>query len=83
MVLLVIRRAASSGFALLAAILAGLVVSATAAEPENGKFWRRPTICTQQYAPVCGTKNGVMKVYSIRCFAAAEGAKVIATGTCR
>lgn len=66
----------------LACIVAGVVVAAS--EPNNGNFRRRPpSVCTQQYAPVCGEINGVTKTYSNTCFAAADGAKVIAQGPCR
>jgi len=43
---------------------------------------RRPTICTEQYAPVCGRINGVLKTYSNQCHARADGADVIAQGSC-
>jgi len=69
-----------------ACIVACLVIAAAAmaAEPNNDNFrQRRPSVCTQQYAPVCGEMNGVTKTYSNACFAAADGAKVIAQGPCR
>jgi Kazal-type serine protease inhibitor domain len=40
-------------------------------------------VCTEQYAPVCGQAGRVTKTYSNRCFARADGAKVIAQGSCR
>ncbi|THD64849.1 MAG: hypothetical protein E7813_16360 [Bradyrhizobium sp.] len=43
---------------------------------------RRPTVCTEQYEPVCGRINGVLKTYSNQCYARAEGADVIAQGSC-
>jgi hypothetical protein len=43
---------------------------------------RRPTVCTEQYAPVCGRINRVLKTYSNQSFARAEGANVIAQGPC-
>jgi hypothetical protein len=43
---------------------------------------RRPTVCTEQYAPVCGRINGVLRTYSNQCFARADGADVIAQGPC-
>ena len=55
---------------------------ANAAEPDQSDIRSRP-ICTEQYAPVCGEKNGVTKTYSNACFAAADHAKVIAQGPCR
>jgi hypothetical protein len=70
----------------LACIVAGLVIAAaaTAAEPNSDNpQQQRPTVCTQQYAPVCGEIKGVTKTYSNACFAAAAGAKVIAQGPCR
>ena len=72
--------------ATIACILADPFVAAAgaASEPNNGNFPRpRPSVCTQQYAPVCGEINGVTKTYSNACFAAADGAKVIAEGPCR
>lgn len=43
---------------------------------------RRPTVCTEQYLPVCGRIGGALKTYSNQCFARAAGAKVIADGPC-
>ena len=43
---------------------------------------RRPTVCTEQYAPVCGRSNGVLKTYSNQCYARADGADVITQGPC-
>ena len=43
---------------------------------------RRPTVCTEQYSPVCGRTNGVLKTYSNQCYARADGADVIAQGQC-
>jgi hypothetical protein len=67
--------------------LVGVSVTGTwsmASESDNRNFQRRPAVCTEQYAPVCGIKNGVTKTYSNSCFAAAGGgAKVIAQGPCR
>ena len=54
-----------------------------AAADDGGNFRRRPAVCTQQYAPVCGEINGVAMTYSNACFAAADGAKVVAQGPCR
>ncbi len=51
-------------------------VTAQLAPKEDGA--RRPTVCTEQYAPVCGRINGVLKTYSNQCFARADGADVIA-----
>lgn len=67
------------------ALVSGSVAETTSAasEPDNRNFQRRPTVCTQQYAPVCGKINGVTKTYSNSCFAAADGAKIIAQGPCR
>ena len=72
-------------FVLPMCVLAGCAIatSATASEPDNSNFRRRPSVCTEQYAPVCGERNGVTKTYSNACFAAADGAKVIAQGPCR
>jgi Kazal-type serine protease inhibitor domain len=43
---------------------------------------RRPTVCTEQYLPVCGRVGDVDKTYSNACFARADGAAVIAQGPC-
>jgi Kazal-type serine protease inhibitor domain len=70
--------------ALIAGALAGGLVGAwTASAAEPGKSTKRPEICTEQYLPVCGKKNGVSKTYSNACFARADGAKVVAQGPCR
>lgn len=69
-----------------AAVLA-VVLAAAAATParaqDQTKSRPRPQICTEQWAPVCGKKNGVTKTYSNACFAAADGAAVVAQGPCR
>ncbi len=44
---------------------------------------RRPTVCTEQYLPVCGRIGSVTQTYSNACFARAAGAHVIAQGPCR
>ena len=56
------------------------VVTAQLSPKEDGA--RRPTVCTEQYAPVCGRINGVLRTYSNQCFARADGADVIAQGPC-
>jgi hypothetical protein len=43
---------------------------------------RRPTVCTEQYAPVCGRLNDVLKTYPNACYARAAGAEVVAQGPC-
>ena len=43
---------------------------------------RRPTVCTEQYLPVCARFGGILKTHSNQCFARAAGAKVIADGPC-
>jgi hypothetical protein len=43
---------------------------------------RRPTVCTEQYAPVCGRLRNVVKTYPNQCYARAAGAEVIAQGPC-
>jgi hypothetical protein len=50
-------------------------------EPRDSSA-RRPTVCTEQYAPVCGRIEGVLKTYSNQCYARAGGAEVIAQGPC-
>ncbi|SRR5579872_267714 len=42
----------------------------------------RPTVCTEQYEPVCGRINGFRKTYSNRCYARADGASIVAQGRC-
>jgi hypothetical protein len=75
------KRALILTIALVSGSVAGTMSAAS--EPDNRSFQRRPSVCTEQYAPVCGKLNGVTKTYSNSCYAAAEGAKVIAQGPCR
>jgi hypothetical protein len=49
------------------------------ATPEPTK---EPIFCTEDYAPVCGVKDGVSKTYSNACHAGADGASVSTTGEC-
>ena len=48
----------------------------------NDPDTRRPTVCIEQYAPVCGRLSNVVKTYSNQCYARAAGAEVIAQGPC-
>jgi hypothetical protein len=41
-----------------------------------------PMFCTEDYAPVCGVKEGASKTYSNACHARADGATVSAQGEC-
>ncbi len=43
---------------------------------------RRPTVCIEQYAPVCGRIGNVTRTFSNACFAHAAGAEVVAQGPC-
>lgn len=43
---------------------------------------RRPTVCTEQYAPVCGRLNNLIKTFSNQCYARAAGAEIVAQGPC-
>jgi hypothetical protein len=67
-----------------AAIAAVLLTGSMADARANDQMVapRRPTICTEQYLPVCGQRGSVIKTYSNACFARADGAKVIAQGPC-
>lgn len=59
--------------------------SPRSAETEMSQFTpepRRPIVCTQQYAPVCGRIGTATRTYSNACVARAAGAKVIALGPC-
>lgn len=53
-------------------------IKVTSALPEA----RRPTVCTEQYAPVCGRIGNLAKTYSNSCFARAAGAAAITEGPC-
>ncbi len=41
-----------------------------------------PSVCTEQYLPVCGRLNTVVRTYPNQCYARAAGAEVIAQGPC-
>jgi hypothetical protein len=43
----------------------------------------RSVFCTDEYAPVCGVKNGVAQMYSNKCRAFADGATVADLGKCQ
>ena len=67
------------------AILAALLAAAAPALAQRAwqeEDMRRPTVCTEQYAPVCGRLNNVMKTYPNACYARAAGAEVVAQGPC-
>jgi hypothetical protein len=39
-------------------------------------------VCTEQYAPVCGRIDNVMRTFSNACYARAAGAEIVAPGPC-
>jgi Kazal-type serine protease inhibitor-like protein len=43
---------------------------------------KEPVFCTEDYAPVCGVKDGASQTYSNACHAHADGASVSAIGEC-
>ncbi len=43
----------------------------------------RSVFCTDEYAPICGVKNGVARIYSNKCRAFADGATVANLGKCQ
>jgi hypothetical protein len=63
-------------------------VATVQADASNGRTGpapvaqRRPTVCTEQYAPVCGRVGTLQKTYSNACFARADGATVVGEGPC-
>ncbi len=68
-----------------AALTAALLVAAVPAASQrasNDQDTRRPAVCTEQYLPVCGRLNNVVKTYPNQCYARAAGAEVIAQGPC-
>ena len=69
---------AASAFLVSAGSASAQLFFAVGKQPVN-----RPTVCTQQFAPVCAVKNGMARTYSNACFARADGARVIAQGECR
>jgi hypothetical protein len=54
-------------------------VATPSSTPEPTK---EPIFCTEDYAPVCGVKDGASQTYSNACHARADGASVSATGEC-
>lgn len=70
---------ASRRLALLAVAQTFLMVLAPMANAREGM---RPTVCTEQYAPVCARTGDVLKTYSNACFAHAGGATLVAQGPC-
>jgi orotate phosphoribosyltransferase len=77
------RRIAAPGVVASVALAGVFIASWTALAVADDNTQRRPTVCTEQYLPVCGKINNVTKTYSNACFARAAGAKVIAQGPCR
>lgn len=75
------KRSILPVFLIALALVAGSTFNAWAADHAGNL--RQPTVCTEQYLPVCGRINAVVKTYSNACFARAAGAMVIAQGPCR
>ena len=43
---------------------------------------KTPIFCTENYDPVCGSKDGAKKTYANACFAKADAATVVGNGPC-
>ena len=74
----------------LAAPLAALMVlSACSVSVDEGRPQHppvrpdRPQMCTMEYAPVCGVRNGKTRTLGNSCQARAEGYRIISNGECR
>ena len=82
--------AGSAGLAILASPLSEAAVphASSSARTMTAQLERtdlrkpRPTVCTEQYEPVCGRIHGIRKTYSNRCYARADGADIVAQGRC-
>jgi hypothetical protein len=65
-------------------MLAGLIAhsAAMADSPPPPRHPEPKMFCTEQYQPVCGTKEGKRTTYSNRCFADVDHATDISDGEC-
>lgn len=63
-----------------------MVLSACSVSVDEGRPQRppdRPQMCTMEYAPVCGVRNGKTRTLGNSCQARAEGYRIISNGECR
>jgi hypothetical protein len=68
-------------FATMTLLAGSLIASAAIADvPPPPKPVQR--MCTEQWQPVCGTKDGKRKTYSNRCFADIDQTTNISDGEC-
>lgn len=69
-----------------AAILFALAAAAcTVVVDENSppRPGPQPQICTREFVPVCGVRNGERRTFSNECLAETSGFRIIADGECR
>lgn len=59
-----------------------LIALALVAMPSFAEAHEDQMMCTMQYAPVCGTENGVYKTYGNSCVLSSEGATYQHEGEC-
>ncbi|HWD14008.1 Kazal-type serine protease inhibitor [Pseudochrobactrum sp. sp1633] len=74
---------------LCAPLAALMVLSACSVSVDEGRPIRPPVrpnspqMCTMEYAPVCGVRNGKTRTLANSCQARAEGYRIIGNGECR
>lgn len=75
---------------LIAPLAALLFLSACTVAVEEGRPHHRPPVrpdrpqmCTMEYMPVCGERNGKSRTFGNSCQARAEGYRIVNRGECR
>jgi hypothetical protein len=63
-------------------LLAGLLAASVAMADSPPPPTPVQRVCTEQWLPVCGAKDGARKTYSNRCFADIDHATDISDGPC-
>ena len=66
-----------------------MILSACSVTVDEGRPHRppvrpdRPQMCTMEYMPVCGVRNGNSRTFGNSCQARAEGYRIVNSGECR
>jgi hypothetical protein len=75
------------GYAVAIAATAAFAIGASApsfaAKKKKAEPAPTPAVCFDIYKPVCGARGGMTFTYANSCYAAKDGAKVVAQGACK
>ena len=64
-------------------LAAGTLAACTTEVDQGGGYNPRPQLCTREYQPVCGARDGDLQTFANSCEARSSGFRVVGRGECQ